>query len=200
MGDLSTPNSVQKLQTALHAKDRVKSCPRAGCGKSACPVVCPAKAGMFSRRKACRGKSQGPRSLDSRVAGNQDFSCHARGRDLIWHDRFTSIRDVASNVSNAQGAVTRRAPGERVKSTQKHAFKMGALNGRKRRETERRRYGQDAPNAGFPRLHTERASSTLFRLSGEHEDGTEARDRFGSIVAADAKSIPPSALHLDRVC
>jgi hypothetical protein len=27
---------------------------------------------MFSRRKACRGKSQKPRSLDSRVAGNQD--------------------------------------------------------------------------------------------------------------------------------
>ena len=26
---------------------------------------------MFSRRKACRGKSQRPRSLDSRVAGNQ---------------------------------------------------------------------------------------------------------------------------------
>ena len=35
------------------------------------PVVRPAKAGMFSRRKACRGKSQKPRSLDSRVAGNQ---------------------------------------------------------------------------------------------------------------------------------
>src|SRR6266516_615486 len=28
----------------------VKSCPRAGCGRSACPVVRPAKAGMFSRR------------------------------------------------------------------------------------------------------------------------------------------------------
>ncbi len=40
--------------------------------KDARPVVCPAKAGMFSRRKACRGKSQKPRSLDSRVAGNQD--------------------------------------------------------------------------------------------------------------------------------
>ena len=36
------------------------------------PDVCPAKAGMFSRRKACRGKNQKPRSLDSRVAGNQD--------------------------------------------------------------------------------------------------------------------------------
>src|SRR5271170_5211239 len=54
----------------------VRSCPRAGCRKSACPVVCPAKAGMFSRRKACRGKSQKPRSLDSRVAGNQDSEAY----------------------------------------------------------------------------------------------------------------------------
>src|SRR5712664_2411207 len=38
----------------------VKFCPRAGCGKSACPVVCPAKAGMFSRRQTCRGRSQSP--------------------------------------------------------------------------------------------------------------------------------------------
>src|SRR5215467_13484935 len=29
----------------------VRSCPRAGCGKSACPVVCPVKASMFSRRE-----------------------------------------------------------------------------------------------------------------------------------------------------
>src|SRR5271166_2524646 len=71
-----TSNDVQKLPMASHAKDGVRSCPRAGCGKSACPVVCPAKAGMFSRRKACRGKSQKPRSLDSRVAGNQDSEAY----------------------------------------------------------------------------------------------------------------------------
>src|SRR5271166_939235 len=40
------------------------------------PDVCPAKAGMFSRRKACRGKNQKPRSLDSRVAGNQDSEAY----------------------------------------------------------------------------------------------------------------------------
>ena len=57
-------------------EDGVKSCPRAGCGKSARPVVCPAKAGMFSRRKACRGKSQKPRSLDSRVEGNRDSEAY----------------------------------------------------------------------------------------------------------------------------
>ena len=45
-------------------------------GQKAFPVVCPAKAGMFSRRKACRGKSQKPRSLDSRVAGNQDSEAY----------------------------------------------------------------------------------------------------------------------------
>ncbi len=54
----------------------VKFCPRAGCGKSACPVVCPAKAGVFSRRQTCRGKSQKPRSLDSRVAGNRDSEAY----------------------------------------------------------------------------------------------------------------------------
>ena len=33
---------------------------KAGCGKSARPVVCPVKAGMFSRRQTCRGRSQSP--------------------------------------------------------------------------------------------------------------------------------------------
>src|SRR5450755_2075962 len=42
------------------ARESVKSCPRAGCGKAACPVVCPVKAGMFSRRQTCRGRSQSP--------------------------------------------------------------------------------------------------------------------------------------------
>ena len=31
---------------------------------------------LFSRRKACRGKSQKPRSLDSRVAGNQNSEAY----------------------------------------------------------------------------------------------------------------------------
>src|SRR3984893_1230188 len=38
----------------------VTSCPRAGCGKSARPVVCPVKDGMFSRGQTCRGRSQSP--------------------------------------------------------------------------------------------------------------------------------------------
>src|SRR5246127_3890850 len=66
--DLSTPAPLRALRarTPMPAWARravgegVKYCPRAGCGRSACPVVCPAKAGMFSRRQTCRGKSQSP--------------------------------------------------------------------------------------------------------------------------------------------
>ena len=38
----------------------VRSCPRAGCGKPACPVVCPAKAGMFSRDRPAGAKVRSP--------------------------------------------------------------------------------------------------------------------------------------------
>src|SRR5712671_5437526 len=85
--ELSTLAPVRALRArtleqawARRAVDEgVRSCPRAGCGKSACPVVCPAKAGMFSRRQTCRGNSQEPRSLDSRVAGNQDSEAYRQG-------------------------------------------------------------------------------------------------------------------------
>ena len=48
------------------------------------PVVCPVKASVFSRRQTCRGKSQAPRSLDSRVARNQDSEAYRQG--LPWGD------------------------------------------------------------------------------------------------------------------
>src|SRR6202051_3854022 len=76
-------NSEECSETAdgvARESEGVKSCPRAGCGRSACPVVCPAKAGMFSRRQTCRGKSQAPRSLDGRVAGNKDSEAYRQGR------------------------------------------------------------------------------------------------------------------------
>ena len=67
-GDLPTLASLRALwaRTPEQAWARravgegVKFCPRAGCGKPACPVVCPVKAGMFSRRQTCRGRSQSP--------------------------------------------------------------------------------------------------------------------------------------------
>src|SRR3974390_1435093 len=43
------------------------------------PVVCPVKAGVFSRRETCRGKSQEPCSSDSGVAGNQNPETYRRG-------------------------------------------------------------------------------------------------------------------------
>jgi len=38
---------------------------KAVCGKTACTVVCPAKAGVFSRSQTCQGKNQ---SLVARMA------------------------------------------------------------------------------------------------------------------------------------
>ena len=64
---------------------------RAGCRKSARPVVCPAKADMFSRRQTCRGNSQALRSLDSRVAGNQDSEAYRQG--LPWGDHESPGRN-----------------------------------------------------------------------------------------------------------
>src|SRR6266478_6248905 len=60
--EIGKPINSNKCSEAADGVTRegVKSCPRAGCGKSACPVVCPAKAGMFSRRQTCRGRSQSP--------------------------------------------------------------------------------------------------------------------------------------------
>src|SRR5208337_2366833 len=51
---------------------------------AAISVVCPGKAGMFSRGEACRGKNQRPRSMDSRVAGNQDSEAYRQR--LPWGD------------------------------------------------------------------------------------------------------------------
>jgi hypothetical protein len=42
-------------------------------------VVCPVKAGMFSRSQSCWGKSQKPRSLDGRLEGNRTSEAHRQG-------------------------------------------------------------------------------------------------------------------------
>ena len=51
-------------------------------GKAACPVVCPAKAGMFSRRQSCKGKNQKPCSLDGRYEGNRLSEAHRQSIPL----------------------------------------------------------------------------------------------------------------------
>ena len=39
-------------------------------------VVCPGKAGMFSRSQSCQGKNQEPCSLDGRYEGNRLSEAH----------------------------------------------------------------------------------------------------------------------------
>src|ERR1019366_423668 len=105
--NLATPDRIRSLQGKLYRK--AKACRRvpydeagrkAGCGKSARAVVCPAKAGMFSRRQTCRGKSQEPRSLDSRVAGNQDSEAYRQG--LPWGDYESPGRNESKRASGLE--------------------------------------------------------------------------------------------------
>jgi hypothetical protein len=64
------------------------------------PVVCPAKAGMFSRRQTCRGKSQAPRSLARRAAGNQDSEAYRQG--LPWGDYESPGRNESERGSGLE--------------------------------------------------------------------------------------------------
>jgi hypothetical protein len=78
-------------------------------------TVRPAKAGVFSRRQTCRGKSQRPRSLDSRVAGNQDSEAYRQAFPWGMREssgRNKSERDVASKKGSSEG----RASSRRVKA------------------------------------------------------------------------------------
>ena len=88
---------------------------KAVCVKSARTVVRPAKAGVFSRRQTCRGKSQKPRSLDSRVTGNQYTEAYRQ--DFPWgsasHRAVTKVNaEVASKMQKSEG----RAPNRRAKA------------------------------------------------------------------------------------
>src|SRR5713101_503786 len=47
-------------------------------GRLSRTVVRPGKVDTFSGDKTCRGKNQKPRSLDSKVEGNQDFGAYRR--------------------------------------------------------------------------------------------------------------------------
>ena len=69
-------------------------------------VVCPVKAGMFSRDQSCRGKSQRPRSLDSRVAGNQDPEAYRQG--LPWGDYEPSGRNDSERKCGLESEKIRR--------------------------------------------------------------------------------------------
>src|SRR6266852_2863387 len=86
---------------------------KAGCRKSARPVVCPAKAGMFSRRQTCRGRSQSPVVWIAEAMETKTFEAYRQ--DLLRGGyespgRNKSKRIVASKVSIPEGrAFNRRA-------------------------------------------------------------------------------------------
>jgi hypothetical protein len=80
-------------------------------GKLVRPVVCPAKAGIFSRRQSCRGKSEKPRSLEGSVAGNQDVEASRRHHQEDGGEspgRNDSERKVASKVQTSEGRARNR--------------------------------------------------------------------------------------------
>lgn len=81
-------------------------------GKLACTVVCPAKAGMFSRSQSFRGKSQKPRSWDSRVVGNQNSEAYRQSVSLggvrVNRAVMKMNVDVASKVSRSEGRARNR--------------------------------------------------------------------------------------------
>src|SRR5208337_2082686 len=106
-GGVISPCPLERL-SALCAgrmvRDRSEAAPQRG--KHPCPVVWPAKAGMFSRRKACRGKSQKPRSLDSRVAGNQDSEAYRQR--LPWGGDESPGRNNSERKSGLESEWPRR--------------------------------------------------------------------------------------------
>jgi len=69
---LETPEEIRELRRKLYQKAKQVRKPleeddwKAVFGKTERPVVCPAKAGMFSRSQSCQGRNQKPCSLDGR--------------------------------------------------------------------------------------------------------------------------------------
>ncbi len=84
----------------LRLPARHPACRRREARPGSCMEVRPVKAGMFSRRQTCRGKSQAPRSLDSRVAGNQDSEAYRQG--LPWGDHESPGRNESERASGLE--------------------------------------------------------------------------------------------------
>jgi hypothetical protein len=79
----------------------MKACARRGCRRNECA--------------ACEQVDDDPRRVDERYA-SVAYPMFGASPIAIWNDRLTSIRDVASHVSNAPNVVERlramRGPGE----------------------------------------------------------------------------------------
>jgi hypothetical protein len=93
------PASGISLGDVLRRPKRHPACRRRETQSGSCTEVRPVKAGMFSRRQTCRGNSQEPRSLDSRVAGNQDPEAYRQG--LPWGDHESPGRNDSERACGA---------------------------------------------------------------------------------------------------
>jgi hypothetical protein len=76
--------------------------------KAICPVVCPAKAGVFSRSETYQGKSQSP---VARRAGGRETNL-LKPLDSLIHGMGASLQAVAQ--ANASVAPKVRSPGGRA--------------------------------------------------------------------------------------
>jgi hypothetical protein len=94
-----TPVKIRSLQRKLYCKAKAEPACRvpcdetsrkAGCRKSARPVVCPAKAGMFSRGQTCRGRSQSPVVWIAEVMETETL----KPIDEVFRGKATSHRAV----------------------------------------------------------------------------------------------------------
>src|SRR5436190_23345627 len=94
------PSSGISSGDALRLPERHPACRRREARPGSCTEVRPAKAGMFSRRQTCRGNSQESRSLDSRVAGNQDSEAYRQG--LPWGDHESPGRNESERASGLE--------------------------------------------------------------------------------------------------
>jgi|SRR5882724_2449136 len=132
---LTTPDKIRNLQRKLYCLAKTVTCRgvvarhqqsaagrrvpcgeasrKAGCRKSARPVVCPAKAGMFSRRQTCRGRSQSPVVWIAEAMETKTFEAYRQDLPRGGYEspgRNKSKRIVASKVSIPEGrAFNRRA-------------------------------------------------------------------------------------------
>ena len=70
---------------------------------------------MFSRGQTCRGKNQRPRSLDSKVAGNQDSEAY-RQHLPRGDDESPAVTTVNANVASKVSSPEGRARNRRVKA------------------------------------------------------------------------------------
>jgi len=145
--------------------------------------VRPVKASMFSRRQTCRGKSQAPRSLDSRVAGNQDSEAYRQG--LPRGDHESPGRNNSERVCGLENAKI-RGPSPQPKGE-------GSMGGRNLTDaaTSPRRGGSDSTVARacqatgeallVPARNHRSKVDRITGLTGKSIDGERVAD--GSAVA-----------------